>query len=350
MIYIGENIHIISKQVREALENKDEICVKNLVKFQENMDCIDLNVGPARGKLDSIFKWLCPLTGEKNISFDSTNIDAVEQGLSLVKNTENCFINSTSRDFEKLNRLVDLALEYNCNLIALATSKETGIPKTADGRLELVFDIYEKCLEKGLDSSKLFFDPLVLPVNVEQSQALEALSTLQMVKESFEPRVKTIIGLSNISNGLPKSIKPLMNRVFGVLAFGAGLDAVIMKESFEPRVKTIIGLSNISNGLPKSIKPLMNRVFGVLAFGAGLDAVIMDAGDLELVRIFKMLESETPDMPEDELYLNLSNMVKTFEDLSCIKFDKNSIKEQNIFKTAEILLNKKIYSDSFTQI
>lgn len=303
MIYIGENIHIISKQVREALENKDEICVKNLVKFQENMDCIDLNVGPARGKLDNIFEWLCPLAGDKNISFDSTNIDAVEQGLSLVKNTENCFINSTSRDFEKLNRLVDLALEYNCNLIALATSKETGIPKTADGRLELVFDIYEKCLEKGLDSSKLFFDPLVLPVNVEQSQALEALSTLQMVKESFEPRVKTIIGLSNISNGLPKSIKPLMN-----------------------------------------------RVFGVLAFGAGLDAVIMDAGDLELVRIFKMLESEAPDMPEDELYLNLSNMVKTFEDLSCIKFDKNSIKEQNIFKTAEILLNKKIYSDSFTQI
>ena len=207
------------------------------------------------------------------------------------------------RDFEKLNRLVDLALEYNCNLIALAMSKETGIPKTADGRFELVFDIYEKCMEKGLDSSKLFFDPLVLPVSVEQSQALEALSTLQMVKESFEPRVKTIIGLSNISNGLPKSIKPLMN-----------------------------------------------RVFGVLAFGAGLDAVIMDAGDLELVRIFKMLESETPDMPEDELYLNLSNMVKTFEDLSCIKFDKNSIKEQNIFKTAEILLNKKIYSDSFTQI
>ena len=303
MIYIGENIHIISKQVREALENKDEIFVKNLVKFQENMDCIDLNVGPARGKLDNVFEWLCPLAGDKNISFDSTNIDAVEQGLSLVKNTENCFINSTSRDFEKLNRLVDLALEYNCNLIALATSKETGIPKTADGRLELVFDIYEKCLEKGLDSSKLFFDPLVLPVNVEQSQALEALSTLQMVKESFEPRVKTIIGLSNISNGLPKSIKPLMN-----------------------------------------------RVFGVLAFGAGLDAVIMDAGDLELVRIFKMLESEAPDMPEDELYLNLSNMVKTFEDLSCIKFDKNSIKEQNIFKTAEILLNKKIYSDSFTQI
>ncbi len=303
MIYIGENIHIISKQVREALENKDEIFVKNLVKFQENMDCIDLNFGPARGKLDNIFEWLCPLAGDKNISFDSTNIDAVEQGLSLVKNTENCFINSTSRDFEKLNRLVDLALEYNCNLIALAMSKETGIPKTADGRLELVFDIYEKCMEKGLDSSKLFFDPLVLPVSVEQSQALEALSTLQMVKESFEPRVKTIIGLSNISNGLPKSIKPLMN-----------------------------------------------RVFGVLAFGAGLDAVIMDAGDLELVRIFKMLESETPDMPEDELYLNLSNMVKTFEDLSCIKFDKNSIKEQNIFKTAEILLNKKIYSDSFTQI
>ena len=107
MIYIGENIHIISKQVREALENKDEIFVKNLFKFQEKMDCVDLNIGPARGKLDNIFEWLCQLAEGKNISFDSTNINAIEQGLKLVKNTQNCFINSTSKDSEKLERLTD---------------------------------------------------------------------------------------------------------------------------------------------------------------------------------------------------------------------------------------------------
>lgn len=89
--------------------------------------------------------------------------------------------------------------------------------------MEIIFEIYEKCMEKGIDSSKIFFDPLILPVCVEQSQALEALNTIQMIKESFEPKVNTIIGLSNISNGSPKELRPLINRVFAVLAYGAGL-------------------------------------------------------------------------------------------------------------------------------
>lgn len=303
MILIGENIHIISKQVRQALEDRDENFIKNLVKIQENLDCIDLNIGPARGKLDSIFEWLYPLTLGKNISFDSSNIDAIEAGLKLVDDAKNCFINSTSKDIEKLERLTDLTVEYNCNLIALALSKETGIPKTADGRMEIIFEIYEKCMEKSIESNKLFFDPLILPVRVEQSQALEALNTIQMVKESFEPKVNTIIGLSNISNGSPKELRPLIN-----------------------------------------------RVFGTLAHGAGLDAAIIDAKDNELIRIFKMLENNCPKSNIDKLYVNLSNMIRNFNDLEEIEFDKNSIEEQNIIKITGILLNKKIYSDSFTQV
>lgn len=303
MILIGENIHIISTSVREALEKKDENFVKNLVKIQQNTDCIDLNVGPAKNKLDRIFEWLIPLVGNQNISFDSTNSDAIEQGLSLVKNSKNCFINSTSKDEVKLERLTDLAAKHNCNLVALAMSKETGIPKTADGRLEIIFEIYEKCMEKGIESNKIFFDPLVLPICADQTQALEALNTIQMVKESFEPKVNTVIGLSNISNGCPKELRPLIN-----------------------------------------------RVFGVLAFGAGLDAVILDAKDTELVRIFKMLENNNPTSSVDMLYVNLANMVKEFKELEEIEYNHNNIEECNIIKTATILLNKKIYSDSFTQV
>ncbi|MBQ8668627.1 dihydropteroate synthase [bacterium] len=303
MILIGENIHIISTSVREALEKKDENFVKNLVKIQQNTDCIDLNVGPAKNKLDRIFEWLIPLVGNQNISFDSTNSDAIEQGLSLVKNSKNCFINSTSKDEVKLERLTDLAAKHNCNLVALAMSKETGIPKTADGRLEIIFEIYEKCMEKGIESNKIFFDPLVLPICADQTQALEALNTIQMVKESFEPKVNTVIGLSNISNGCPKELRPLIN-----------------------------------------------RVFGVLAFGAGLDAVILDAKDIELIRIFKMLENNNPTSSVDILYVNLANMVKEFKELEEIEYNHNNIEECNIIKTATILLNKKIYSDSFTQV
>ena len=303
MILIGENIHIISTSVREALEKKDKNFVKNLVKIQQNTDCIDLNVGPAKNKLDRIFEWLIPLVGNQNISFDSTNSDAIEQGLSLVKNSKNCFINSTSKDEVKLEKLTDLAAKHNCNLVALAMSKETGIPKTADGRLEIIFEIYEKCMEKGIESNKIFFDPLVLPICADQTQALEALNTIQMVKESFEPKVNTVIGLSNISNGCPKELRPLIN-----------------------------------------------RVFGVLAFGAGLDAVILDAKDTELIRIFKMLENNNPTSSVDMLYVNLANMVKEFKELEEIEYNHNNIEECNIIKTATILLNKKIYSDSFTQV
>ena len=285
------------------MEKKDENFVKNLVKIQQNTDCIDLNVGPAKNKLDRIFEWLIPLVGNQNISFDSTNSDAIEQGLSLVKNSKNCFINSTSKDEVKLERLTDLAAKHNCNLVALAMSKETGIPKTADGRLEIIFEIYEKCMEKGIESNKIFFDPLVLPICADQTQALEALNTIQIVKESFEPKVNTVIGLSNISNGCPKELRPLIN-----------------------------------------------RVFGVLAFGAGLDAVILDAKDIELIRIFKMLENNNPTSSVDMLYVNLANMVKEFKELEEIEYNHNNIEECNIIKTATILLNKKIYSDSFTQV
>ena len=302
MITIGENIHIISKNVREALEKKDENFIKNLIKIQQNLDCIDLNVGPAKGKLDKVFEWLIPLAGDKNISLDSTNITAIKNGFKLIKEPKNCFINSTSKDEERLEPLTDLAQEKGCNLVALAMSKQTGIPKTSDERLELVFEIYEKCQEKGISDDKIFFDPLIIPVKAEQTQAIEAINTIRMIKESL------------------------------------------------PDVRTIVGLSNVSNGMPSNLRPLINRVYAVMAYGAGLDAVILDAKDSELLRILKMLKNNSPSDVVDNLYIRLSNIVQNFGEIEDVEFDKNSVIEQNIYKAALVLSNKNIYSDSFTQV
>ena len=303
MILIGENIHIISKIVRQALEDKDENFVKNLAKIMQNCDAIDLNVGPAKGKLDMIFDWLVPLVNEYNLSFDSTNTEAIKSGLKLAGESEKCFINSTSADDEKLETLTDLSLEYNCNLIALAMSKETGIPKDADGRMELIFKIYEKCMEKGIESDKIFFDPLILPLNVDQSQANEVINTIRMVKESFEPKVNTVVGLSNISNGMPSELRPLVN-----------------------------------------------RVFAVMLFGAGLDAAIIDAKDKELVRILRTLECNNPQNDYDKLYTNIANMVQCFGDVDDIGYDKNDPAQANIIKTVKILADNEIFSNSYTQL
>ena len=268
------------------------------------MDYIDLNVGPAKGDMEGVFAWLSSIVKKEsdlNISFDTTNFDEMKRGLEAFSGKS--FINSTSKDEPRLEKMTDLALEFGSNLIALTLSKETGIPKTSDGRLEIAFEIYEKCMEKGIDSSKIFFDPLILPVSVDQSQALEALNTIKMIKESFEPPVKTVIGLSNISNGSPKEMRGLIN-----------------------------------------------RVFAVLAYGAGLDAAIIDAKDTELVRIFRMLEKQSPQNGIDELYISLASMIADFSDLSDIIYDKSSEEQTKIIKTAGILMNNEIYSHSFTQI
>lgn len=306
MILIGENIHIISKSVREALVNRDEDVVKGLIDIQKNMDYADLNVGPAKSQLQGVLPWLTNLVQENsclNISFDTTNSDEMKSGFEVCNKKSDAFINSTSNDEERLEKMTDMALEYGCNLIALTLDKKDGIPKTADGRLEIAYEIYEKCLEKGIESTKIFFDPLILPICVDQTQAVEAINTIQMIKESFDPPVKTVVGLSNISNGCPNDLRPLIN-----------------------------------------------RVFAVLAYGAGLDAAIIDAKDTELVRIFKMLEQNSPEKSEDELYLRLSEMIRDFSEIEDVQYNSSSEEEQKIIKCANVLLNKKIYSHSFTQI
>ncbi len=304
MILIGENIHVISKIVREALIKRDENFVLDLINAQNKMDYIDLNVGPAKSDLIEVLPWLAKIiqnNSECGISFDTTNSEEMKKGLQSFGGKT--FINSISLDDERIEKIGGLAVEYGSNLIALTLSKEDGIPKDADGRLEIAFNIYEKCLEKGIDNEKLFFDPLILPIYVDQSQGIEAINTIKMIKESFDPPVKTVIGLSNISNGCPKDLRPLIN-----------------------------------------------RVYASLAFGAGLDAAIIDAKDDELIRILKMLEMNSPKSQLDKLYVNLSDMISNFGELDDIEFDKEDVEQLKVIKTARILLNNEIYSHSFTQI
>ena len=304
MILIGENIHVISKIVREALIKRDENFVLDLINAQNKMDYIDLNVGPAKSDLIEVLPWLAKIiqdNSECGISFDTTNSEEMQKGLEAFSGKS--FINSISLDDERIDKIGGLAVEYCSNLIALTLSKENGIPKDADGRLEIAFNIYEKCLEKGIDNEKLFFDPLILPICVDQSQGIEAINTIKMIKESFDPPVKTVIGLSNVSNGCPKDLRPLIN-----------------------------------------------RVYASLAFGAGLDAAIIDAKDDELIRILKMLEMNSPKSQLDKLYVNLSDMISNFGELDDVEFDKNDLEQLKVIKTARILLNNEIYSHSFTQI
>ena len=308
MKLISENLHIISKSTKEAVLNRDEAYIKNLLQKQieTSPDWIDLNIGPARGAFAGTMQWLVSLAQDMTdipLSLDSTNADEIELGMSLAKEPSKWIINSTNADEARLNRVTDIAAQYGCNIIALTMNSELGIPKEADKRLELAFEISAVTDEKGIKNNKIYFDPLILPVCVDQTQASEALNTIRMLKESFDPAAMTTIGLSNVSNGCPKELRPLIN-----------------------------------------------RVFMVLAMGCGLDSAIVDSFDAELIRVNNVIETQTTQNSYDKIYIDLFNMMQSFEDTESIEYNKTDIEQIKIFKTAEILLNKKVYSNSYLDI
>ena len=308
MKLISENLHIISKSTKEAVLNRDETFIRNLLakQIKTNPDWIDLNIGPARGAFAGTMEWLVNIANDMTgipLSLDSTNADEIEKGLSLAKNPHDWIINSTNADEERLDKVTDIAAKYGCNLIALTMNSELGIPKESDKRLELAFEITSTTESKNIPNNKLYFDPLILPVCVDQSQAPEALNTIRMLKESFEPAVMTTVGLSNVSNGCPKELRPLIN-----------------------------------------------RVFMVLAMGCGLDSAIVDSFDDELLRINKVIENLKEEKSYDSTYISLYNMMQNFEEIESVDYDKNDSEQVKIIKTAQILLNKKVYTNSYLEI
>ena len=306
MKLIGENIHVISKSVREALINRDKDFLLNIINKQANMDAIDLNVGPAKGELENILPWLTDIintNSAKNISFDTSNALEMKKGLEICKNPKDAFINSATDNLDRLEKMTDLASEYGSNLIALTLSSDNGIPNTADAKMEVALDMYETCIMKGIPNGKIYFDPLVLPVNVAQNQAIETLNTIK-----------------------------------------------ILKESFEPQCNTVIGLSNVSNGSPKELRPLINKVFLTLAYGAGLDCAIVDATDTEIQNLIEMLDLNNPQNDVDKLLVDLTSVTRDFVELEEISYNSMDKASVDVLKTAKIILNKEIYSHSFTQV
>ena len=302
---IGENLHIISKKTKEAIANRDCDYVLNNVKKQidNGIKTIDLNIGPAKGAMQGSLRWLIELLDKNfslNYSLDTTNIEEMKEGYDTLKNAQNAFLNSTSADEEKLNIASEIVSKHNANLIALTMCAQTGIPKTPDERVELAFSIIEKTSEFEIDNSKVWLDPLILPLCAAQEQAVVSLDTIRMLKESFDPEIKTLIGLSNISNGCPNELRADINRTF--LA---------------------------------------------LALGCGLDGAIVDAFDKRTIEVYNVIVSKNPSNKADELYLKLYEAMFNFDDIDTIKYDKNDTQQHKIIRCAQILLNREIYSHSF---
>jgi 5-methyltetrahydrofolate corrinoid/iron sulfur protein methyltransferase len=228
MFIIGELINGMYKEAGKAIREKDKSVIQRLAKKQvkAGADALDLNCGPLSKEPVSDMQWLIETVQEVvdvGLSLDSTKSKVIEEGLKLAK--QKAIINSTSADKEKLDVLVPLAIKYKTSLIGLTLDKK-GVPQDKDRRLELAANIVADCQEKGFPVEDLYIDPVVLPVNVAQSQMQDILEVLKEFKIISAPPPKTVVGLSNVSQGAKN--RSLINRIFLVMAQNSGLDAAIL--------------------------------------------------------------------------------------------------------------------------
>ena len=133
-------------------------------------------------------------------------------------------LNSISGKKESLETILPIIDKYRPPFVALAMDDD-GIAKDIGGRMDACEKIYVEVRRRLIDPELVFFDPLVLPLVTDVTQAQVTCGCIRHVKERF-PEVKTIVGLSNISHGLPG--RDLINRGFLIAAMMNGLDAAII--------------------------------------------------------------------------------------------------------------------------
>ncbi|MCS7228346.1 MAG: dihydropteroate synthase, partial [Endomicrobia bacterium] len=216
------------KKVNQAIKERASLLIKELAKQQleAGADALDVNVGPESVNPLQDMKWLITTIREVTdapLAIDTTKPDIMEEGLKLAG--EGSFINSTHADPEKLDIYIPMAKKYNAKLIALTISK-SGVPQDATGKMELVSNIVQKCLEYEYDVSNVYIDPVILPVNVSQQNATAVLEVIQQIKLVSDPPPKTLLGLSNVSQGT--KYRSLIDRTYVVLALASGLDSAIL--------------------------------------------------------------------------------------------------------------------------
>jgi len=247
MLVIGERINASNRLVAEAIIARSEGYITKLAKAQADAgaDFIDINVGTGNQSQQEqmvAMEWVVEVVQaatDKPLAIDSDFPGVIEAASRKYSGAE-LMINSVNAETEKLEAIGHLATGCQVRLVALAMGAE-GIPRSVDERLAACEAIMSYLARFDIHEEQVYFDPLVLPVSVDSGQALITLKTIGRIKAQY-PQAKTVIGLSNISYGLPN--RKLVNRAFLVMAAHAGLDAAIL-DPLDARTMSLIKAADV---------------------------------------------------------------------------------------------------------
>ena len=294
MLLIGENLNVISRVIGKAFKEKDPGPIAEEAKRQKEkgMDWIDVNLGPARKGgpelMEFVVKTIQDEIGETPpLCLDTSNIEAMEAGLAAHKGK--AIINSIMCRPERYEKMIPLAVKHKANMIALMWGPE-GLPRDENERGALAAELIYAANEAGVPNEDIFVDGIVTPVNIQQPQLMSLLVFQEMLQEMF------------------------------------------------PGIKSTCGLSNVSNGPPDHLRPILNQTYMVMLERKGMYSCIADAYDDQLVAIAR---GEKPEVVE---------IIHKVMDGEQIDIGSLSKEMQDYVKTARVILGQSLYSDSWLEL
>ncbi len=279
MILIGENIHIIAKVISEAVRNRDIVPIQELARAQARAgaDYLDLNLGPARKDPEEVASWLVnavQAVSDLPISLDTMNPLAMEAGLKLCR--RRALLNSASGKTESRERMMPQAVKYHTQVV-ISVITDQGCPPDVDSRVESIMETVAYANGLGIDNEDIWVDPIVLPVSADQKQVREALEFIRILPDLL-PGVKSVVGLSNVSNGTPAPLRGILNRTYMVMLERNGLYSAIADVLDQE-------LIDLNRGSLNDIRVLIHRVMD----GEPVDADVLPESEKNYVKTARVL-------------------------------------------------------------
>jgi 5-methyltetrahydrofolate corrinoid/iron sulfur protein methyltransferase len=283
MILIGENLNVMSKTLGPAMKARDAKPIQEMAvaETEAGVDYIDVNIGPARKAGAEIMEWLVQTIQEVTdlpLFLDTTNVEALEAGLKVHRGK--AVINSIMARPERMDALFPLAKKYNACAVALLWGPQ-GMPRDAAERGALAAELMIKAAEYGVPNEDLWFDPIVTPINTQQDQVKSSTEFMMMFPD-LAPESKATCGLSNVSNGAPEHLRPILNQTYLMMLQKYGMGSAIV-DAFDA------GLKAIARGEREQLVNLIWRVMD----GEAVDTSSLSKEEADYVKTERILMGES---------------------------------------------------------
>lgn len=292
MILIGESIHIISQDIKAAIEKREPGPIQKLARLQmkAGADYLDLNLGPLTKDPVETVQWVVNTVQEVvdiPLSIDTNNPVAMESALEICKKTP--LINAANGTQSGMETMLPLAQKYSADVIFL-TFNDEGMANDSDEQIAMAMEFVEEANGMGIPNERIWIDGVQMPICVNQEHVVQYIEFIKMFQEAL-PGAKSITGLSNVS----------------------------------------------SYGTPNELRGLLNRTLYIMLNRYGHSALIVDVLDEELMHLNR------GELPE------LVGLVYKAMDGEDISVENLSERKKNYLKTVDILTGKKLYSHSWLE-